>query len=488
MNHKRIIEYSTLLEVASLAIGAILFCAKIFNFDPLTVLSGGEYILLIETHFIWQLLPECGTCVFWNGFMNGGMPAFAEIHNAPLHPFVAIPAIFWGAVDGSKITFVLSLFTAGYAQWRLSKSMGLKTIPRLWAGFMVMFGGQLCGKMEYGNVGLVLSTACSFLVASELYNFAFREYPRKNLIKLAIFLSLCLLSGQGYFQLVIFVIIIPLTVLFAYRKIGIQAIRNMGEAVGLMILFCGFFLLPLLRFYPNIVKEWDPFFNSLQPLGYSVLNLVIKDRAFFWTTYLGMSNLQFAYYVYIGWIPVLFAVYGAYRGYQTPERRLETIWLIISFFIIYIVTCEEVLLPLSLRFNFLAKIRFAPIMTGYVILPLISLAALGFNALYSLPFNNYLFWKSREDQEAIHVPLTQIVLILISLFALFDVSKSSREFISTIKLDDPGDAFREYFISDTVRWVEPMNGAFYPYLFDHHGKVTNVVHGGSRIILNQPLT
>jgi hypothetical protein len=476
MDKKRFLVTAYLLEISLLALGAYLFCRKILVFDPLTVLGGGEYILLIQTHFIWELFQECGACVLWNGLMNGGAPTFAEIHNAPAHPFVAIPAIFLGAVDGSKITLLLSLFTAGYAQWRLSKTMGLSVIPRLWSGFMMMYGGHLSGKMEYGNVGLILSAACSFLVISELYQFAFREYPRKYLIRLAVFLSLCLLSGQGYFQLVIFLLIIPLTVLFTYLKIGKPAVLKMAQAVGLMILLCGFFLLPLLMFFPNIVKEFDPFLNSLQPIGYSILNLVIKDRSFFSTEVLEKQGFAFAYYVYIGWIPVLLAVYGAYRGYRAQEHRQETLWFLLSFFLIYAITCREILLPLSEHLDFLTRLRYASIMTVLVIMPLLSLAAVGLNHLLEKPFN-YFYWQLKEDNKLIQIPIIHIFLIVTLLFSLSDVAKSSHEFLYTVDLGQPDPGFKQYFISEAVQWVEPMNTAFFPYLFMNHGKITNVVRG-----------
>ena len=49
------------------------------NFDPTIWPAGRELGLVIRTHYIWTLLPRCGDCILWNGFFNGGGPAFAEL-------------------------------------------------------------------------------------------------------------------------------------------------------------------------------------------------------------------------------------------------------------------------------------------------------------------------------------------------------------------------------------------------------------------------
>ena len=38
--------------------------------------------MAIQPHYVWTLWKTCGACLFWNGFSNGGYPAFVELHAA----------------------------------------------------------------------------------------------------------------------------------------------------------------------------------------------------------------------------------------------------------------------------------------------------------------------------------------------------------------------------------------------------------------------
>jgi hypothetical protein len=46
-----------------------------------------------------------------------GVPAFVELHGAPLHPLVILTTLLWGAVNGAKLTVLACLALAGLAEW-----------------------------------------------------------------------------------------------------------------------------------------------------------------------------------------------------------------------------------------------------------------------------------------------------------------------------------------------------------------------------------
>ncbi|GIV63434.1 MAG: hypothetical protein KatS3mg045_0773 [Bellilinea sp.] len=74
---------------------------------------GAEFPMVVLPNYIWSLLAQCGDCIFWNGYINGGYPAFAELHGAPLHPFTILTTLLQGPINGVKTNLILHLALAG---------------------------------------------------------------------------------------------------------------------------------------------------------------------------------------------------------------------------------------------------------------------------------------------------------------------------------------------------------------------------------------
>ena len=463
-----------LLEIFIVFLGAVYFCANLRNSLPLIYPAGGEFILLNQTHFIWELFTKCGTCIFWNGILNGGAPTFGELHNAPAHPFVFIPAILFGAINGGKITLFLAFLAAGIGQWRLAKAMGLGAIPRVWTALMVMFGGELSGKMEIGNSGLILSAGCSILFLSELYHFVFDDLKKSSATKLAVFLSLCVLSGQGYLQLALALLWIPVSLIFALIRHGRRALWVMIETAGLTFYFCGFFLIPLMHFMPNVIKDVDPALNNPQPIGYSVLNLVIKDLDFFQLGTLGMSTTPYAYYIYIGWIPILLAVFGAWKNMQVVGQKLKTLWLMLLPVLVFVFASEEVLIPLKQKIPSILNLRTVSAMTMLTVPPLIALAGIGLEKLLNFS-EGYRVWKSAAIGKKILITLQVMVAIGAASYCLVDEVNANRKFLYLGTFTEPEQALQDAMLPDEVAWVEPVNRDFLPYFFSRGGRKFSII-------------
>ena len=194
----------------------VLFVGKNYlNFDHTFWPYGREFGLAVRAHYIWTDLFKCGTCIFWNGTVSGGAPAFAELQGAVLHPVVIITTLLAGVVNGSKLVILFSLFIAGLAQWWLAKRLGVGSLARLWTAGMAVVGGHLAGRMELGLVGVVLSTAsCSLAIAAAVdLGITGR---RRSAVLLGITLALAIVSGQGYMQIAFLIGVVPPLVLFLF--------------------------------------------------------------------------------------------------------------------------------------------------------------------------------------------------------------------------------------------------------------------------------
>ncbi len=86
-------------ELSLIVIWALWAGRQYLDFTPTIWPAGGEFSMVVQSHFVWELLTRCGTCFFWNGSINGGYPAFAELHGAPLNPIVALTSLQFGAIN-----------------------------------------------------------------------------------------------------------------------------------------------------------------------------------------------------------------------------------------------------------------------------------------------------------------------------------------------------------------------------------------------------
>jgi len=126
------LSWGHLAELAVVVLWAMWVGRAYLSLDPKVWPWGREFDIVLQSEFVWTLLPQCGDCVLWNGFANGGSPAFVDMHGVVLHSIVVITTLLWGPINGAKITIVASLALAGLVQWWLAKALGLGRVARVW--------------------------------------------------------------------------------------------------------------------------------------------------------------------------------------------------------------------------------------------------------------------------------------------------------------------------------------------------------------------
>jgi hypothetical protein len=260
-----------------------------------------------------------------------GAPSFVEIHGAFLHPLVIATSLIYGVVNGSKIVLIFSLCMMGLGTWWLAKELKLSFAPRLWASLMTVVGGEIFGRLNAGNVPLVLSIAsASFILPAFLH---LQKKPnRRRVVVLAVFLALLWLSGQGYSQLIVVIAYIPIIMLYFIKDTKPRLVLwpRVIQAGLLSLLLVSVLLIPFIHFMGNWQKPLSRELTSLQPLEYSVLNLVIRDRSFFDQQTLSKNPLAWSNINYIGWTPVILAILSLIFLKRSQRKR--------EFYLLYIIT------------------------------------------------------------------------------------------------------------------------------------------------------
>lgn len=445
-------------ELAVIGGWALWVAGPLLNTPASAVPRGGEFSNLVQTHFIWTMLPRCGVCFLWNGFINGGAPAFAELLGPVLHPLVFAPVLAWGVIQGAKITFALSLALAGFAQWKLARALRLGVWARLWGALLVVVSGHLAGRMENGDVGLALGEACAALVLAYGVDL-FYNRNRRSLAWFSLSLALTLLSGAGYIQITAALTLLPMLGIFCLFQ-GSQARSawmDYLQALGLAALLCGIFLIPMLHFLPNIGKEVDPSLSNFPPLGTMPLLLVINDMEFYRSQILGKDPWLATHLIYVGWGAVALAVLAL----RLAPRRLNR--LMVCFFggivAIFLVTSYELPHLLQPWIPAIGALRHLTDGSGLVVPLVIGLASISLDALLKWLSTALAKTAARVQAHAITqtaIPPIASVLVMIP-FALLTITQAyqlSQQFMDVREIDYVVPLV-DQLKTPTAQWVQP---------------------------------
>ncbi len=354
------------------------------DFNPYTWPVGGEWGTQLQTHHLWTQLQRCGLCALWNGGINGGAPAFADLFGSMLHPLVMITTLLWGVNTGAKITVVAALALAGIAQWWIARVLKVGTLTRLWSALLAVVGGHLVGRMENGNFGLVLSTAACSLALAAAFDLGVTRERRATLL-LAVMCALALVSGQAYLQLALLGWIPAFLWLMLDERWRWSPVwREYLLAFGLALLLAGIFLVPMLHFWPKVMKDTDPTFEAAQPLAYIPLNLIIAPHGSALAATLGELPYPYLYNLYIGWLPVVLALlaFVALRGHAQRHLLLLASGALLMFFL----ASATPLRWLNGRWPTVANVRHTPLVAGLAVPAIIGLASYSVNRLLTHPW------------------------------------------------------------------------------------------------------
>lgn len=251
---QRMFEYAA--ELIPLIILTFLMASPYLDFRQDYHPNGYEYYVVTVTHYVWNLLPKCGTCVFWNSQLNGGMPAFSDLLGAVLHPLVILTTLIWGVINGSKIIIIISLIISGFAMWWFAKELGVRRLSRIWVSLFGVVGGYLIGRLESGNILLALSIASASLLFPMVLRLA-KKPTNKSVAALAILMALTWLSGEGYIQLGVVLAWFPafLWLLYEAGQKRQEKWIAFGKSVVISGLLCGLLIVPAAHFLPVSDKD-----------------------------------------------------------------------------------------------------------------------------------------------------------------------------------------------------------------------------------------
>ncbi|MDQ2999333.1 MAG: hypothetical protein M3R61_20055, partial [Chloroflexota bacterium] len=376
----------TWAELAIIFVWTLVITSAYLDLDPMVVPIGGEYLSAIQSHHLWTRATECGWCALWNGNMRGGVPAFVDVYGAMLHPLVILTTLGWGDLNGAKLALVGAFLMGGLAQWWLAYALGLGRIARVWSAAMAVAAGHLSGRMEIGVFSVVLSTAACSLVLPPLIILN-RTGSRRSAVLLGVTLGLAAVAGQGYMQIgLLFGLLGALILMPRDRESRRLLAKRYALAAGLAFLLAAPFLVPFLHFLPQFGKDIDLEFRSVQPFAYVPLNLVIDNFEFYRSETLQKLPYPYLYVNFVGWIPVLLAIWGLGARHNDEDRRVRYFLVIFAILAFYFASAGPLIwlahtIPAQRFVEQLASIRYPSLVAGLAVPAILALAARGLDRL-----------------------------------------------------------------------------------------------------------
>jgi hypothetical protein len=310
--------------------------------------------------------------------------------------------------------------------------------------------------MEIGGMTLLMSTALGSLAVAASLNLALSG-RRRAAVSLGFTLALLATAGQGYLQIAYAVGILPaLGVFILNDRLRVQPVaKEFFLACVLGLLMGAYFLVPLLHFWPQFGKDLDPTFQTAQHLRYIPLNLVLDNAEIFRQEFLTEHPWPYLYLNYIGWVPVLLAIF-AMRLVPRRENRL-LVFFLLSISLIFLSASA---LPFeALRRilpNLAAAVRNPSLMLSLAVPLILCLAAWGLDRLLALDWPR-LTWD-HDSEEPVSISISWLVLALPLIFSLKSGYDFSQQWLTTMEtppgvveatqLMDPGE----------TAWVSPPVG------------------------------
>lgn len=443
-----------LVEIGLILAWAVWVGRAYLDFNRFNWPVGREFGSQVLSHHLWMQWLRCGLCALWNGNINGGAPALADVFGSTLHPGIIITTLLWGVVNGAKVSLIVALWMAGSAQWWIAHILRLGRAARLWSAALVMVGGHIIGRLELGAFDLAFSTAaCSLALAAALHLGVTGH--RRAAILLALTGAMAIVSGQGYLQLALLSWAPALLFFVLDSKLRLRPVwREYVLALGLSILVAGIFFVPVAHFWPNVVKFTDPAFQSAQPLAYVPLNLVISDFNFLRGELLGKLPYPYLYNLFIGWTPILLAL-GALR-FARREDYAALLCLGTGTVLMFVMASALPLRWLAGIAPEISGFRHPPLMAGLAIPAILGLAAYGLDRLIAQAWPQIIL---RRETDVNHVPSFSLawVLAIPLLWSVQQAYQSTQAFLTLTNAQNAYEAISA-MRTPSLQWVAPPFG------------------------------
>lgn len=176
---------------------------------PRTVMQWGEAVRVRGQEFSYLVgsgavadivFDATGRIPLWNSWMGRGEPLVENSFSYINNPFLFLPVLAWGMIDGAKVAVVIHAVIAGLGGWLLAYVIGLRSGGRLLSACLFAGSGGLIGAIGMGFYQVGLSQAYVPWVYAGMIG-TLRRRDRWSVGVLVMATSLLLFAGTFWYVL-----------------------------------------------------------------------------------------------------------------------------------------------------------------------------------------------------------------------------------------------------------------------------------------------
>ncbi|MGH2369574.1 MAG: hypothetical protein ACRDI2_15415, partial [Chloroflexota bacterium] len=370
------------------------YCAVYFPLDAGKVGGPGDFQANSALGWIVaKTLSEHGELPLWNPYVHSGLPLIGEPYLSFFNPFVVLPLLTFGPVDGPKVVATCAVALSGLGQYWLSRVLGHGRVISLVAGVLGMTAGSLVGRLASGmsfEQGMqhawMAATLASFIVV-------LRTRRPIAVAVAALCYALMFHAGNLYYWIVLTAVLIIFTAGYAIAaprtRTGPPVRLRWGTvaaAVGVAVLtflLIGAQALPMVDLSGRVEKPIDVDIRGTQPPLATLFNFVVPDRQYWARQLLGASDLGWSvHYAYVGGSVLLFFLFLVPAFLRRPTRDLPLLLLATTLTVALASAKHTFVLDLWRTWDLIRQFRFWGEIVAVTTVLLIPLAMAGADYLW----------------------------------------------------------------------------------------------------------
>ena len=273
------------IELLLLLLAVTVYCVPPLGFGTLNPLRGNEAeVFQSLDQELNQSIHSASHFPLWNPYIFSGIPYAADPMLHAYNPFIALPVLLFGTLNGFKIAVALGFLIGALGMWWLARVMGLGVAGRLWMGLLYAFSGAAMSRFYQGQYLLQIAIGWLPWIIASLYA-ALRMRRRKHLVVAALALALLFMCGNAYYAYYTLYAVAILAVVMLLRLrwqplhlgidlAGLNTLATIGIlAVGLIAAQ----LLPLTGFWSRISKDTDQSLKGSQSAQQALQDFLSTD-------------------------------------------------------------------------------------------------------------------------------------------------------------------------------------------------------------------
>jgi len=433
------------IELALVTLIGVLYIGRFMTFDSQMTFAGLEHERLSGVLLPIKIgIEQYGRIPHWNPYLTfGGEPTLGNPFNYLFNPFMSVPVLSLGAVQGTKVALSIHLLVAGYGMWLLLRMMRVGSAGRVTAAGLYLMSGAIAAKFAelFGHFQLALSMAWIPFVLAGLW-WTLHSRNRFAPVFMAFMFAMLFFAGNIYFTLHTVLSASVITVFYSIdrdKTWRLRFDRMTRVAVGAVFAFG----LAMLQFWPiwvvrgSIGHTGDPALTTRYGFGQVVRNFIAKPDDWIADAINTASSVQLAVdYAYLG-LPVFIIIFAGmvllmfarYTHVDIAKRPFIIAGILIIIMTLWGMGETPLLRWLYANSNLLAQFRFVGRAMGIAALWWIVLAGLAIDVVWRSLDKVFTISPSFDRYDSRRLSRVGLVAVLIwAWFVVYSRQSNSTRF------------------------------------------------------------